>query len=55
MVTTTLEQETEREQEQTARNPETVEQLAYRFWQERGCPAGSPDEDWYRAERELKG
>jgi hypothetical protein len=27
--------------------------LAYRYWQERGCPDGCPEEDWYRAEREL--
>jgi hypothetical protein len=27
--------------------------LAYQFWQERGCPVGSPDEDWLRAEREI--
>ncbi len=28
--------------------------LAYRFWQERGCPIGSPEEDWFRAEQALK-
>ena len=28
--------------------------LAYRLWQERGCPMGSPEEDWFRAESELK-
>jgi len=27
--------------------------LAYQFWTERGCPVGSPDEDWFRAERAL--
>lgn len=27
--------------------------LAYQFWQERGCPEGCPEEDWFRAEREL--
>jgi hypothetical protein len=27
--------------------------LAYRFWQERGSPLGSPEEDWLRAEREI--
>jgi DUF2934 family protein len=27
--------------------------LAYRYWEERGCPDGCPEEDWYRAEREL--
>jgi Protein of unknown function (DUF2934) len=28
--------------------------LAYHFWQERGCPIGSPEEDWFRAEQSLK-
>ena len=27
--------------------------LAYELWVERGCPDGSPEEDWYRAERQL--
>lgn len=27
--------------------------LAYLLWQDRGSPVGSPDEDWFRAEREL--
>ena len=26
---------------------------AYQFWEERGRPWGSPDEDWFRAENEL--
>jgi len=30
-----------------------VAALAYRYWQARGCPIGSPEEDWYRAERFL--
>jgi len=36
--------------------PPTLEQVAavaYEFWQARGCPDGTPDEDWFRAEREL--
>jgi hypothetical protein len=28
--------------------------LAYEFWQARGCPNGSPEEDWFRAEQELQ-
>ena len=31
-----------------------IAMLAYQLWQERGCPIGSPEEDWLRAERELK-
>ena len=27
--------------------------LAYQFWQDRGCPLGTPEEDWFRAEREI--
>lgn len=30
-----------------------VEALAYRLWQARGYPLGSPDEDWFGAEQEL--
>lgn len=27
---------------------------AYKLWQDRGCPAGAPEEDWFRAIEELK-
>jgi len=27
-----------------------IAELAYRLWEERGCPQGSPEEDWYQAE-----
>ena len=30
-----------------------IEKLAYRFWEERGCPLGSPEMDWLKAEREF--
>jgi hypothetical protein len=33
---------------------EQIERLAYRFWQERGSPFGSPEEDWFRAEEHLR-
>lgn len=36
-------------------NEVEVREQAYSCWQERGCPVGSPDEDWLRAERELNG
>ena len=29
--------------------------LAYQFWLERGCPHGSPEEDWFRAQRQIGG
>jgi hypothetical protein len=28
--------------------------LAYRLWMDRGCPIGSPAQDWFQAETELK-
>jgi hypothetical protein len=28
--------------------------LAYELWQQRGCPEGSPEEDWYQAERKIQ-
>jgi hypothetical protein len=28
--------------------------LAREFWQARGCPEGSPQEDWFRAVEELR-
>jgi hypothetical protein len=33
---------------------EEIATLAYRLWNGRGCPAGSPDDDWFQAETELK-
>ncbi len=31
-----------------------IEKLAYRFWEERGRPFGSPEVDWFQAEREFR-
>ncbi len=35
-------------------DPAAVAALAYRFWLERGCPFGSDQEDWFRAETTLQ-
>jgi hypothetical protein len=35
-------------------NEDGIAALAYKLWQERGCPTGSDQEDWFRAENELK-
>jgi hypothetical protein len=32
---------------------EFVERLAYKLWEERGRPTGSPDIDWVAAERAV--
>jgi hypothetical protein len=28
--------------------------LAYEFWRARGCPEGSPEQDWFLAEEQLR-
>jgi len=33
--------------------PDQIASLAYTLWQQRGCPEGSPEADWLRAEEEL--
>jgi hypothetical protein len=33
---------------------EEIARLAYTFWEARGCQGGSPEEDWLRAEAELR-
>ena len=30
-----------------------IARLAYALWESRGCPDGSSEEDWLRAEQEL--
>ena len=32
---------------------EQIATLAYSLWQERGCPDGSAEEDWFTAEERL--
>jgi Protein of unknown function (DUF2934) len=31
-----------------------IADLAYELWQARGCPSGSPQEDWFHAVEELR-
>ena len=33
---------------------EEIGRLAYSYWEARGCVGGSSEEDWLRAERELR-
>jgi hypothetical protein len=32
---------------------EVTAKLAYQFWEQRGCPFGSPELDWFAAEKAL--
>ena len=33
---------------------EAIARLAEKYWAERGWPEGSPEQDWLRAEQELR-
>jgi DUF2934 family protein len=33
---------------------EQIAALAYQLWQKRGCPMGSPEEDWFDAQNQLQ-
>lgn len=33
---------------------EAIARLAYHFWEERGRAGGSPEDDWHRAEAEVR-
>ncbi len=37
-----------------APSKQAIAALAYELWQGRGCPEGSPEEDWHRAVEELR-
>ncbi|HYP04920.1 MAG TPA: DUF2934 domain-containing protein [Bryobacteraceae bacterium] len=32
---------------------EAIAQLAYSYWEARGCHGGCPEQDWFKAEQEL--
>jgi hypothetical protein len=38
----------------TTPSQEEVAALAYSYWEARGCQGGSSQEDWLRAEKELR-
>ena len=40
-------------EQSTSRRDDDVARIAYQYWLERGSPQGSPEEDWYRAERDM--
>jgi hypothetical protein len=46
--------EVEQKTGQTDPEHEEIERLAFENWQQRGRPIGTPEEDWFRAEDEVK-
>lgn len=47
--------ETMPSQQQRHVSDDEVAKLAHRYWHERGQKHGHHEEDWYRAEQELRG
>ena len=41
-------------QERSGPSHEEIARRAYQLWEERGWPHGSPEEDWHRAQTELR-
>ncbi len=37
-----------------APSEQVIEDVAHTLWEVRGCPAGPPEEDWFRAEQTLR-
>jgi hypothetical protein len=37
-----------------AQHHEEIARLAYALWEERGCTDGAHEEDWFRAEQQLR-
>jgi hypothetical protein len=33
---------------------ELTKQAAFFLWEQRGCPLGTPEVDWFRAEKEMR-
>jgi DUF2934 family protein len=49
-----LKSSAEAAEELERQNSPEIAVLAYQYWQARGCPNDSPEEDWLRAERDLE-
>ena len=47
-------QETTSPNVQTKPDKAAIAARAYQLWQQRGCPVGSDQDDWFMAERELE-
>ena len=52
-VSPTTNQPAEQVVESAVPTYEEIARLAYNYWEARGRPLGSPEEDWLRAERDL--
>ncbi|HEY1341610.1 MAG TPA: DUF2934 domain-containing protein [Bryobacteraceae bacterium] len=48
------EQSNKRKENPDEMQHERIATVAYELWQARGCPEGSPEQDWFRAQEKLK-
>ena len=39
---------------QSEREHEVIQLVAYYLWEQRGCPIGTPEVDWFGAEEQLR-
>jgi hypothetical protein len=46
--------ESKNETKNTASDHDRIAEVAYTLWLKRGCPTDSAEDDWLRAEQELK-
>ncbi len=46
--------QTESAAERNRFSHDDIAALAHQLWQARGCPEGSPDEDWFHAAEQLR-
>lgn len=49
-----FETDSEKSQRSQTVNQEEIARLAYALWQSRGCPDGSPEQDWFAAEEKIR-
>jgi len=54
VVPGSVQQETKREPEIKNSPQQDLANLAYALWQQRGCPEGSPEQDWLEAEEMMR-
>lgn len=52
-VAGSVERATNHPSEMEDRSQQDIANLAYALWQQRGCPEGSPEEDWLQAEKMI--
>jgi hypothetical protein len=49
-----VQRETKREPAMKHSPEQDIANLAYALWQQRGCPEGSPEEDWLQAQELIQ-